>query len=580
VLVLADFANNTGDPIFNTTLREALAVQLEQSPFLKIMGDEQVRQDLKFMGRSSDEHITSQLAREICQREGDKARVDGTIAQLGKTYAITLEATNCQTGEPLAREQAQAADKDHVLQAISTAVSGMRRKLGESLASIQKLDRPLGQVTTTSLEAFQAYSLGLEQFLRGDYAASIPFFQRATELDPNFGAAWRHLGLSFGNSRRGTRRAEEGLTKAFTLRDRASERERLASLGSYYRLTRDLAKATDASELWARTYPRDAEPHVNLGHLHEFMGQLEEASKEYEEAYRLEPWVTVVANRLMNSYVNLSRLEDAKAVADKTFARHVDPAEIHQQFLWIAFVQENLADAAREIHWFVDKPEEGVSLVFQALNAATHGQLHSAREVFKRSIDVAKQRNLPAVVGMSLSNSQSMSVIGSNCPAMRSLGGAAAMLCSDADASLKAAEDEAKQYPSDPTVNAIQLPTLRAAVELKRDNAAKAVESLQLVAPYERANASAIIYRGLAYLLLHREVEAGAEFQKILDNPGNYWGGPEYLLAYLGRARAAALSGDTAKSKKVYQEFFALWKDADQDIPLLLEARKEYAALK
>ena len=233
VLVLADFANNTGDPIFNTTLREALAVQLEQSPFLKIMGDEQVRQDLKFMGHSPDEHITNQLAREICQREGDKAMVSGMIAGFGNSYPITLEATNCRTGEPLAREQVQAAGKDHVLQAISAAVSGMRRKLGESLASIQKLDRPLEQVTTTSLEAFQNYSLGEEQFSRGDFVASIPFFQRATELDPNFGSAWEDLGASLFNSRREESLVNEAHTRAFALRDRVSERER-ASISAHY----------------------------------------------------------------------------------------------------------------------------------------------------------------------------------------------------------------------------------------------------------------------------------------------------------------------------------------------------------
>lgn len=578
VLVLADFANNTGDPIFNTTLREALAVQLEQSPFLKIMGDEQVREDLKLMGRSPDEHITNQLAREICQREGDKAMIAGMIAGFGNSYPITLEATNCRTGEPLAREQVQAAGKDRVLQAISTAVSGMRRRLGESLASIRKLDRPLDKVTTRSLEAFQTYSLGMEQVNRGNYREATPFFQRATELDPNFGSAWNQLGVSLGNAQMEERLAREASTRAFALRDRVSERERFEISGEYYLLNvRDFGKAADAFDLWSRAYPRDAGPHIELGFIHLSLGQLEEGLKEDEEAYRLEPRNSLEANNLFVAFRILSRFDDAKAVADRAFAQHVDSFEIHSDLLMIALEKDNPADEAKEIRWFADRQGEAVSLVFQALRAGRHGQLRRSRELSKRAEERARQIDKTGRLDF-LSLPRPLLVLGANCPAVQSLGAAAVLLCTDVEGPLKAAEDEAEKYPADPTVNEIQLPTLRAQVELKRNNATKAIDLLQSVLPYERAS-NAAFYRGLAYLQLHKPTEAGIEFQKLLDNPGNYWEGPEYPLAFLGRARAAALSGDTAKATKVYQGFFAYWKDADPDLPVLIEARKEYAAL-
>jgi tetratricopeptide (TPR) repeat protein/tRNA A-37 threonylcarbamoyl transferase component Bud32 len=580
ILVLANFTNNTGDAIFNATLREALAVQLEQSPFLKVMGDEQMRQDLKLMGRPSDEHLTRQLAREICEREGVKAMVGGTIAQLGKTYAITVEATNCRTGESLARDQQQAADKDHVLQATSVAVGGLRRKLGESLVSIQKLDRrPQGQVTTTSLEAFQAYSLGLEQFFRGDYQASAAFFQHATELDPNFASAWRMLAWSHGN-RGDLRGLQESFTRAFRLRDRVSERERLANLTPCYsRVVRDFAKATDAAHLWANTYPRDAEPHVELGQWDEWTGQLEESLKEFELAYSLEPWVTVVTTNLMSAYENLDRLEDATSVANRIFARKLDPAEIHWKLLDIALAQEKREAAQKEIRWLEGKPEETISLGLLALNAATHGRMRESHALSKRSAESARDGNYRQVAMGWQAAARSVWAIGSGCPAAKTLGAVAVMLCADAEAPLKAAEEEAKRYPADPSVNAMQLPTARAMVELKRGNAQRAIELLQSVLPHERAQPSAIICRGIAYLKLNRPMEAGTEFQKILDNRGNYWNVPEYPLAYLGRARAAALAGDTVRAIQVYNDFFAFWKDADPDLAPLIQVRKEYAAL-
>jgi eukaryotic-like serine/threonine-protein kinase len=580
VLVLGDFVNNTGDPVFNTTLREALSVQLEQSPFLKIMDDAQMREDLKLMGRSPDEHITNQLAREICQREGDKAMIAGMIAGFGSSYPITLEAANCQTGETLAREQVQAAGKDRVLQAVSTAVSGMRRRLGESLASIRQLDRPLEQVTTTSLEAFQNFSLGEEQFDRGDYAAAIPFFQRATELDPNFASAWGGLGGSFLNAHRDRRLADEFLTRTFELRDRVSEKERAHITAGYFTYTNhDFAKATDALELLLRNYPRDPAVHSALGVVHHDLGQLEEALKDREESYRLEPRSPANVDNLMEAFADLSRFDDAKALAGKTFARHLDPPRMHEMLLAIAVAQDDPAAEAKEIRWFAGKPDEAFSVGQQAVNAGTHGQLRRARELSKQIGELARQRNQMGLLA-DFEPVRTLLALGASCPAVQSLGAAAVVLCTDVEGPLKAAEEEAKKYPADATVNEIKLPTLRARVELRRDNAAKAIELLQSVAPYERtAPPCAAFYRGLAYLQLHKPEEAGIEFQKLLDNPGLYFGGPEYPLSFLGRARAAALSGDTAKATKVYEDFFAYWKDADSDLPVLIQARKEYAAL-
>jgi tetratricopeptide (TPR) repeat protein len=337
----------------------------------------------------------------------------------------------------------------------------------------------------------------------------------------------------------------------------------------------DFAKAADALEVWLRNYPRDAAPHLELGNIHVFLGQLEEKLKENEEAYRLDPQAIMNVHNLMEAFLDLSRFDDAKVLAGKTFARHIDPAVIHQMLLNIAGAQDDPAAEAIEIRWLVGKPEEAFSVGYQASSAASHGQLQRSRELLKRLAELARQQNELGFLAFLQPMSSALSALGANCTAVQSLGAAAVLLCSDVEGPLKAAEEEAKKYPADATVSETQLPTLRAQAELKRDNAAKAVEFLQSVAPYERAAPpSAAFYRGLAYLQLHKPTEAGIEFQKFLDNPGLSWGGPEYPMAFLGRARAAALSGDTSKAAKVYLDSLRIGRTRIPICPFLLKGAR------
>jgi serine/threonine protein kinase/tetratricopeptide (TPR) repeat protein len=591
VLILADFTNTTGDTVFDGTLREALAAQLEQSPFLKILGDEQMRQDLSFMGLSARERITNQIGREICQREGEKAMIGGAIASLGKTYAITLQATNCRTGEALAREQVEAEDKEHVLRAVATAATRMRAKLGESLDSIEKLAVSSEQVTTTSLEAFQAYALAMEQKKSGLWLASIPFFQRATELDPNFAAAYRSMGVMYLNAgERG--RGAEYLKKAFALIDRVSERERLSISPTYYDyVTGELTKAVDAYQLWARTYPRESTPHNNLGVVYLRTGDVEKALPEFQEAERLNPRVAVPYGNQARAYTALDRFDEANAVAEKAFAQKLDPPYIHTVLLRIAYIQGDRAEAEKHIRWLTGKPEEYQSLQVQAQNASFLGQLRKGKEFMQRAEEIARRRNLPESAARFQVTEMWIGAWVGNCEAARNRAVAATVpdqdsaatlqvlplaLCGNTAAAHKAADETSKRYPVDTLWNAVYLPSIRAAIELNRNEPARAVELLKSASPYERAYPYAVYLRGLAYLRARQGMEAAVEFQKILDRRGASWG-PFYPLSYVGLARASTLVGDNGRARKAYQDFLALWKDADPDIPILREAKAEYA---
>ncbi len=594
VLVLADFTNVTGDPVFDVTLREALAVELEQSPFLKILGDERMREDLRLMGRPAGQQISSQVAREICQREGEKAMIGGSIASLGKTYAITLRAANCQTGEALARQQVQAEDKEHVLQAVAAAAKGMRAKLGESLASIQKLDVPDEQATTPSIEAFQAYALGKKQYLSGLSSEARSFYRRATELDPNFALAHQALGDMYRNI--GWRvRATEHMEKAFALVDRVSEHERLRIIAWYYSVgTGELHKAADAYQLFVRTYPRESRAHNELGVLiHLGMGEWEKALEEFQEAMRLDPRLAFSYSNVVSAYVHLDRLDEAKAVAQKAVEQKFDFPSLHRRLLRIAYLQGDRPEADKQIQWLAGKPEELYSLDAQIENAVAIGRFREGRERFRRITDVAQRLNPSGkAVFAIVANAEGQM---GNCNEALDKGRAAvgevlapnfALLaarslaeCGDFASAQKVAEEASKRYPLDTLWNAVHLPSIRAAVELRRNQPEKALELLRSATPYERAHAYAVYLRGIAYLRLRKGAEAAAQFQQILDHKGTNWG-PYYSLSYVGLARAAALSGDTARARKAYQDFLALWKDADPDIPILKEAKQEYARLK
>jgi tetratricopeptide (TPR) repeat protein/predicted Ser/Thr protein kinase len=587
-IVLADFTNTTGDPVFDGTLRQGLAIQLEQSPFLKIMDDEQVQQDLRLMSLPAGERITNQIAHDICVREGVAATIDGSIESLGKDYVITLQAITCQGGATLAREQIQAGDKEHVLNALGTAATAMRAKLGESLNSIQKLNRPLEQATTPSLEALQNYTAGYSEMDQGQFLAAVPLFERAIALDPNFAMAYFMLGVAFNNAG-DIERSREYTQKAFGLIDRVSEFERDLIAATYYSYEGQSDKAIDANRLGIQNYPRFWGFRNDLSVEYIDLGQFEEGLKEGQEATRLQTNVEPPYRRQLDAYVCLDRLAEAKQLAEKLRAEGLGGARIHQRFLEIAYVEGDDAAAAREIQWFAGKPEEYLSFGLQAANHNALGQRRESSKLYERAAETALRHGLRNAAAEFEEADARADALSGNCQTVRRLGRPALALamCGDAARAEKLAGETSKLFPNGTLWNAVQLPAISAAIALKRDQPSKAVELLASASPYERAHPEVVYLRGLAYLGLREGAEAAAEFQKIADHKGANWGsdwqhpywGQFYSLSYLGLARAFALAGDTAKARAAYQDFLTLWKDADPDIPILMQAKAEYAKL-
>ncbi len=589
VLVLADFTNTTGDPVFDGTLRQGLAIQLQQSPFLKIMDDEQLQYNLRLMSVPRGGRITNQIAHDICVRDGAAASVDGSIASFGKNYVITLQAITCQGGSTLAGEQIQAQDKEHVLNAVGTAATAMRAKLGESLSSIQKLNRPLEQATTPSLEALQNYTLGKAEMAQGHFLAAVPLSERATALDANFAMAYILRGEAFfvaGDMKR----AGENSGKAFAFIDRVSQYERDFIAGGYYSANHELDKALDAWRLGSRDYPRDWIFPNNVSEVLIDLGQFEDGLKEGQEAVRLQPRAEPPYRRLLDANMCLDRIGQAKEWAQKARAQGIDGTRIHQRFLEMAYIEGDQAAVARETQWYAGKPEEYLSFGLQAAHRNVLGQRRESSKLYQRAAQTALRRSLRSVADeLEEADARADALLG-NCGTARRLRRPplALALCGDAAQAEKLAAQTSKLFPNGTLWNAVQLPEIRAAIELHLDHPAKAVELLASAAPYERAYPEAVYLRGLAYLRLKKGPEAAVEFQKIVDHKGANWGstwrtphwGECYSLSYLGLARASALAGDTANARKAFQDFFTLWKDADSDIPILVEAKKDYAALR
>ena len=588
VLVLADFANTTGDPVFDGTLRQALAIQLEQSPVLKIMDDLQVQQGLRLMSLAPGAPITNQIAHDVCVRDAAAATIGGSIDSLGKNYVITLQAITCDRGATLAREQIQAPDKEHVLSAVGTAATALRARLGESLSSIEKLNRPLEQATTPSLEALQNYTWGKAEMGQGHFLAAVPLFERATAVDANFAMAFDFLGHAFYNAG-DMRRAAEYSGKAFARIDRVSEYERDSITATYYNYRGELDKAIDAYRLASRNYPRDVMFHNNLSETLINLGQFDEALKEGQEALRLQPTAEPPYRRLLDANLCLDRLGQAREWAGKARAQGVDGARIHQRFLELAYIQGDPAAVVRETRWYAGKPEEYLSFGLQAANLNVLGRRRESAKLYQRAAETALRRGLRDVAASFEEADARADALSGNCHTARRLGrpAVALALCGEAAQAEKLAAETSKLFPNGTLWNAVRLPEIRAALELERGQPAKAVELLASASPYERMYPEAVYLRGLAYLRLRKGVEAAAEFQKILDHKGASWGstwqypnwGLHYAISYVGLARGLTLAGDTAKAKKAFQDFFELWKNADQDIPLFVEAKKDYAAL-
>jgi serine/threonine protein kinase/tetratricopeptide (TPR) repeat protein len=596
-ILLADFVNTTGDGVFDGTLRQALAVQLGQSPFLNIFPDQGVRETLRYMGRPSEERVTRDIGLEICQRQGIKAMLVGSISNLGSHYILTLEALNPRTGEAIAREQAEVENKEQVLKSLGQIASKLRQKLGESLGSVQKFDAPVEQATTSSLEALKAYSLGLEKHLTGQYLEAIPLYRRATELDPNFAIAYSRLGAVYSNTRQ-LDLASQAAQKAFDLRDRASERERFYIADNYYALvTQELEKDIETLELWKQTYPRDYVPYNNLALRCLFAGQFDKVIANASESMRLNPNSAPAYSNLSAGFLRLNRYDEASEVIQQALAHKVDSTNSRSVLYDIAFIKGDAVGIKQQLNATAGKPDEYFARDWQTKSAEFNGQLREAGELSARSRELAQTHDLKEIAARFQAEHAFALALFDDCGHAKDdvasalatsrtrllmfHAGRTLALCGESG-SLQAVIDELlKRWPNDSIFNNIWLPVMRAQLEFRRGNLTQAIQLLETTRRYEPAGNFAPQYlRGQAYLAQNKGKEAASEFLTILDHRG--WA-PEsllYPLAQLGLARAAALQGDSAGARKSYQDFFALWKDADPDIPLLIKAKKEYEQLK
>jgi serine/threonine protein kinase/tetratricopeptide (TPR) repeat protein len=601
-IVLADFDNKTGDPVFDDALKQALAVQLGQSPFLNILSDRKVEETLHLMGRTSNERVTRDMARELCIRTGSKAFLLGSISNLGEQYVIGVDAVGCSSGDTLAKEQEEAATKQEVLKALGKAASSLRSKLGESLATIQKFDVPV-EATTPSLEALKAFSMGITTFRTKGNAEAIPFYKRALELDPNFAIAYASLGLVYSNLGQASLSAEN-IKKAYSLRDRVSEREKYRIAALYYDVvTGEMEQASQVYELWAKSYPKDSVPHSNLGDIYNRLGQYEKAVSQTQEALRLEPIVVGYFNPAF-SYLALNRPDDAKRAVEQAQERNLEGDFLHWAIYQLAFLKGDNAEMERQVSWSAGKPgTEDLLLSFQSDTEAYYGRLTKARDFSRRAVDAAARADSKETAAMWQVNAAMREAeFGDTATAKQDVA-AALTLAPGRDVKLFAAltlsrvseaarakaivEELERSYPSDTMLKVYWLPTVKAAIELSANNPNQALVFLEAAAPFELGAPPQFqlgtmypaYIRGQAQLMARNGAAAASEFKKFLDHRGITINYPLGALAHLGLARAYTLSGDTAKAKTAYQDFFALWKDADPDIPILKEAKAEYAKL-
>jgi DNA-binding winged helix-turn-helix (wHTH) protein/predicted Zn-dependent protease len=598
MIVLADFANSTGDPVFDDTLKQGLRVQLEQSPFLNILSDQKVSDVLQMMKLSKDERLTPDVTREVCQRTGSKAILVGSISSLGKHYVIGLNALNCRTGDGLASEQVEADSRERVLKALGESTTRMRKKLGESLVSVQRYDAPV-EATTPSLEALKAYSLGMKTWFAKGVTASLPFFQRAAVLDPHFAMAHARVAMVYWNLNENAL-AAENMHKAYELRDRVTEWERLYIEAHYYdRETGELEKAAHVYELWQQTYPRDWVPYNNLASLNAAFGKYEEALEDAQQALRLEPDNEdnyAVATLL---YLSLNRLDEAGAVLKQAAERKLESELLLAGRYQLAFLRGDEGEMERLVAGAAGKPGAESSLWFcEVVAAAYQGRRSKARGLARQGGEAA-ERNGSMEEGATswLATAMTEGYFGNTQQARADARAAlrltrkgyvpvwaaqALALAGDVTGAEKLAEESNRQLPLDTGVQKYWLPMIRANVALDFHNPDKAIELLHIVSPYELGTFGSLnpIYtRGQAYLMQRNGSAAAAEFQKIIDHRGVVWASPLGALAHLGLARAYALQGDTAKSRAAYQDFLTLWKDADPDIPILKQAKAEYTNL-
>jgi eukaryotic-like serine/threonine-protein kinase len=639
-IVVADFINKTGDAVFDDTLRQGLAAQLQQSPFLNLLSEQKIQQTLLLMGKAPDAKLTPEIARDVCERAGSKAYLSGSISNLGSQYVIGINAVNCQSGDSLALQQVTADNKEGVLKALDSATTKLRQTLGESLRSIRNLDTPIEQATTPSLEALQAYSLARKTMMRkGEYDAAVPMFERAIALDNRFAMAYALLGTCYNNL--GEKNlAEENTQHSYTLRGYVSEWEKFYIDSHYYHfVSGDLEKARQSYELWAQTYPRESVAPQNLGVIYELLGQYEKSLTQTQASLQLAPSVATVQANLVQIYTRLNRFGDASAAAEAAGPKKLDSPNLHYYAYDLAFLQHDAESMTKQVEWAAGKPgNESIVLYQQAEMAGYAGQAGKARELSRQAVASsmrAEQKEIAArceaaaalreatfgnfgeakeraAAALQLSDSRDEQFVV----------GLALAMAGDETRAQALIDDLTRRYPQDTLVKFNYLPTLRAQIALNSlpggvteglaaggtndaaavtnvasgangaamppNGAMRAVEALQAATPYEFGavgNAAFTIsmypvyVRGMAYLQAGKGAEAAAEFQKIEERPGIVVGESISTLAYLGLARGYAMSGDTAKAKSAYEEFFSLWKDADVDVPVLRAAKAEYGKL-
>ncbi len=599
-IVLADFTNTTGDAVFDGALRQGLASQLAQSPLLHILSDRQMQQTLQYMGQPATTRVSNDIARQICQRTQSVAVIEGSIAQIGNTYNLVLNAANCASGDTVATVSTEAADKDHVLGALGKAAEDIREKLGESLASIQKFNTPIEAATTSSLEALKAYSLALQLRANKGETDAVPVLKQAIAEDPNFAMAYATLGqveTNLGEVQVGA----DYTKKAYALRDRASEVERFYIDSHYYdNVNGDLENSIRVYQLWIDTYPHDTIPKNNLGVAYQFIGQWDKALGLGLEAMRLGPDESIYYVQVCTSYLALNRFDEAKATIAQANARKIDVPLFHRLLYLIAFVQNDPAAMAREQSLLAASGPESaaLALAIEGDTEAYVGHLQKARALLQRSASAFEAAGQKEPAANSLLDQAFIEATMGDPVAAKKDVAAALALNSAGDVRLQSADvlaragdpvraetmaaEIAKERPDATLVKNYDLPVLRAEIELDRNNPAKAVELLQPAIPFDLAGRKYMLScyeRGLAYLAQHRAPESAAEFQKVLDHPGVVRLGFAGALARLGLGRAYAAQGDAAKARVAYQNFFALWKDADPDIPLLKQAKSEYGKL-
>jgi tetratricopeptide (TPR) repeat protein len=612
-ILLTDFVNTTGDSVFDGTLKHGLAVQLEQSPYLNIFPEERARETLRLMERSTEEKITREVGREICQRRGIKALLAGTIASLGRNYVITLEAVNSQSSETIAHQQIEAEGKEQVLKALGRASTAMREQLGESLASIRKFDVPIEQATTGSLEAFKDFAVGVEFRRKGQYVQAIPALKRAIELDGEFALAYVRLGTTYRDVR-SLSLGNQYLERAYRLRNRVSERERLEISATFFRhITGELDKRIETSSLLTQTYPQDPYGYHLHGNSLMIAGEYEQAAGAYRAALRLDADYSLSRANLALALIGLNRFREAQNVIEQGMARGLDSSGFHNRLYLIAFLAGDAQAMLRQAEWFARRPDEYQLREILARSFAFAGRRREASESFAQAAALAEVRGLLAEKARILANEANMNaVVGLTQTAAKQAARVLALLeseriapeellpsliqqldsqppawtlalCGETGRAQLIADSLGREFPLDTMHNSFWLPLIRATVELKRGSAAgpgRAVQLLQPARQYEAATCFRPVWvRGLAYLQAQNGALAAAEFQKIIEHRGwdvlsQFW-----PLAHLGLGRAAALQGDGVKSRRAYEDFFLLWKDADSDLPVLKEARGEYERL-